>query len=110
MIDTTNTGKGVHVMRMFMATLHLLTMAGTTEAQAPGHALTCGDFLHNPNGSWSPARSVNLNGVTIAPGMSFNPGDQFGAIDLAKILDAQCTSPTAFPAMPLKAPPRSRSE
>lgn len=58
--------------------------------------LTCSDFVHNPNGSWSPKHPVVIQGgggsISMSPGVSFNPGTQFMGLDLAAALNAQCGS------------------
>lgn len=53
--------------------------------------LTCADFQHNPDGSWSPLHPVTINGVTMGgPGVKFTVGVAFGGVDLAAALNKQC--------------------
>jgi hypothetical protein len=52
--------------------------------------LTCADFRHNPNGSWTPLHPVTLGGVSMGAGVAFSEGVQFGGIDLAAALNKQC--------------------
>jgi hypothetical protein len=47
-------------------------------ATMPGQptGLTCMDFQHNPDGSWSPIHPVRVGSVMMSPGVAFNPGVQ----------------------------------
>ncbi len=38
-------------------------------------------FQENPDGSLSPKRVINVNGITFGPGVSFGQGVSFGGID-----------------------------
>lgn len=38
-------------------------------------------FQENPDGSLSPRRVINVNGITFSPGVSFGQGVSFGGID-----------------------------
>jgi hypothetical protein len=57
----------------------------------------CSDFERNPDGSWSPIREVNINGVVIGTGAAINLGTSFGGIDLAQTLNERCQSPSGLP-------------
>jgi hypothetical protein len=52
--------------------------------------LTCTDFKHNQNGSWSPLHPIQVGGVRILAGVSFREGTVFSGIDLAAILKKEC--------------------
>jgi hypothetical protein len=39
-------------------------------------------FQQNPDGSLSPTRVININGVTFGPGVAFNKGVLFGGVNL----------------------------
>lgn len=44
-------------------------------------------FRQNPDGSITPTKTVNINGVTLANGaVSFGPGASFGGINIAKFV------------------------
>lgn len=38
-------------------------------------------FQENPDGSISPKRMINVNGITFGPGVSFGQGVSFGGVD-----------------------------
>jgi len=38
-------------------------------------------FQENPDGSLSPKRAININGITFDRGVSFSPGVSFGGVD-----------------------------
>jgi len=38
-------------------------------------------FKKNPDGSLSPKRVININGITFSPGVSFTQGVTFGGVD-----------------------------
>lgn len=45
-------------------------------------------FQQNPNGSLTPIRPVNINGITFGPGVSFGPGVIFGGVNIFDFLNA----------------------
>lgn len=52
----------------------------------------CEDFVHNPDGSWSPNKPVMVGaGVRMGTGVSFSEGAVMSGINVAAILNAQCT-------------------
>ncbi|MFC1926853.1 hypothetical protein ACFLWV_03795 [Chloroflexota bacterium] len=57
--------------------------------------IPCEAFQKNPDGSWSCVRPVTISGpsgqIQIGPGMSFNRGVLFMGVDLATLLDENCT-------------------
>ena len=63
--------------------------AKTTTAPPPP-PLTCADFQHNADGSWTPLHAVTIGGVTMGPGVAFREGVSFGGLDLAAALNKQC--------------------
>ena len=38
-------------------------------------------FQENPDGSLSPKRAINVNGISFGPGVSFGQGVSFGGVD-----------------------------
>lgn len=99
-------------MKIKAATLVIaLALSGTqalaqTEIQSPagrqstirvensngeGRLARCEDFVHNPDGSWSPNKKVDVGtGVTISPGTSFNETAVMSGIRVAAVLNAHC--------------------
>src|SRR5665213_3099985 len=76
-----------------LAASPVLAQPAPSPAPAPTatpQPLTCADFRHNPDGSWSPLHPVTIGGVTMGTGTSFNPGVQMGGVDLAASLNAHC--------------------
>lgn len=45
-------------------------------------------FLRNTNGTLTPVRPININGITFGPGVSFGPGVLFGGVNIFDFLDA----------------------
>jgi hypothetical protein len=41
-------------------------------------------FQRNPDGSMTPLRVINVNGITFGPGVVFGPGVNFGGVDFFK--------------------------
>jgi hypothetical protein len=52
--------------------------------------LSCRNFHHNADGSWSTQREVKLGSVTMGAGVSFGGRVVVGDVDLAATLDRQC--------------------
>ncbi len=50
----------------------------------------CPDFRKNQDGSWSPVVPIQIGGVSMGPGVSFNSGVLFEGVDLASQLEAKC--------------------
>ncbi len=58
--------------------------------------IPCDAFKKNPDGSWSSIKPVTISGPTggsikIGSGITFRKGVQFMGVDLAALLDANCT-------------------
>lgn len=74
----------------------LALVAGPAQAQQPTGQmeLNCSQFTRNPDGSWSVKQPLELfsdNGrVRIMPGPPFKPGQSFGGLDIAQMLEEQC--------------------
>lgn len=66
------------------------TMVAAGSPASAQSGLTCADFQHNSDGSWSPVHPVTINGVTMGPGVAFREGVSFGGVDLAAALNKQC--------------------
>ena len=62
--------------------------------QAQGISLPCGDFIKNPDGSWTPVRDVRVDGVgrklVLRAGGELRPGAAILSVDYAALLDQQC--------------------
>jgi len=77
---------------------HLLPLAAfallATTAPALAQDLSCQDFQHNEDGSWSPLKPLSVGGpngpVKISPAVRFRAGVLFFGVDLGSILDKQC--------------------
>jgi hypothetical protein len=54
--------------------------------------LSCGDFRDNHDGSWTPLHPVTVGPVQMGPGVSFREGDALAGIDVAALLNKECTS------------------
>ena len=69
-----------------------LSIAGSAFAQQDD--LTCADFQHNPDGSWTPLTAMTINApngqIEIGPGVSLTAGLPIMGIDLAATLDQNC--------------------
>ncbi|WP_281701032.1 hypothetical protein [Acetobacter malorum] len=51
----------------------------------------CSDFVHNPDGSWSPNKPVMIGqGISMGTGVSFTEGVTMAGINVASALNAQC--------------------
>jgi len=72
--------------------------AQTSQQQAPQQQtlkslkLACSDFRHNQDGTWSTAHAVAWGTVAIPANVSFKPGITLNAVDIAAILNKECTS------------------
>ncbi len=67
---------------------HSTSHMAQVEPQTP--VLTCDDFQHNPDGSWSPRHQIQIGSIMMGSGVSFRPGVSFNGIDLAATLDKHC--------------------
>jgi len=79
--------------RVMLGVAACVVLTGTSLAalaQTP-RPMTCADFTHNANGTWTPNVRVTLGGVSMGPGVTFSRGIQFGGVDLAAELDQQCS-------------------
>jgi hypothetical protein len=68
-----------------------------TPATPPGPTLkdlhlSCSDFRHNKDGSWSPLHPVQLGGVQLKTGVAINRGGAHGGVDLASLLNNECAT------------------
>lgn len=52
--------------------------------------LSCSDFQHNPDRSWSVLRPTVVGGVTMAKGAILSPGSFTNGVDFAADLGARC--------------------
>jgi hypothetical protein len=76
---------------IIMASSAVAQITNPPSVSSSATPLTCADFQHNPDGSWSPLHPVTINGVTMGgPGVKFTVGVAFGGVDLAAALNNQC--------------------
>jgi hypothetical protein len=79
-----------------MKTLICCTLLGVSILGHTARAdeITCRDFRHNQDGSWSPLKPIMIKGpqgsVEMGPGTSFREGVVFMGYDIAKDLDQKC--------------------
>jgi opacity protein-like surface antigen len=52
--------------------------------------LTCSDFTHNDDGSWSPVRAISFNGVIMSPDVSYRKGENINGVKIVELLDNEC--------------------
>ena len=53
--------------------------------------VSCADFIHNPNGSWTPSKTVKMGSVKLKAGKPLAPGTMVGGIDIAAHLTDACS-------------------
>jgi hypothetical protein len=59
--------------------------------------LSCTDFTHNRDNTWSPNRSIVVGVMVVSPTSSFRAGDMIGGADLGALLDQACDEQTGQP-------------
>ncbi|HXY57109.1 MAG TPA: hypothetical protein VEH76_00860 [Methylocystis sp.] len=79
-------------MRAAMATAAtLLLLSSAAPAQQP---ISCSDFRHNEDGSWTPLKSVTIGGpqrtAQFGPDMTLRAGVVVNGVDLGGLLDVMC--------------------
>jgi hypothetical protein len=52
--------------------------------------LTCSDFTHNDDGSWSPVRAISFNGVIMSPDVSYRRGERINGVRIVELLENEC--------------------
>ena len=52
--------------------------------------LTCSDFTHNDDGSWSPVRAISFNGVIMSPDVSYRRGEIINGVKIVALLENEC--------------------
>ena len=69
-----------------------LVCAGTASAQA---AFDCGKWQKNDDGSWNAKEPVEIGGnagrLDYVPGEAYKEGQSKNGLDIAKLLNANCT-------------------
>jgi hypothetical protein len=69
----------------------LFLLAGAVDAaERSSPPISCRDFRHNADGSWSPKRPVTIGSVTMGQGVSFRGRVVVEDVDLTAALDHQC--------------------
>ena len=78
-------------MRHTLATLMLVAALGS--AQAAG--FDCSKFEHQPDGSWKVIQALEIRGprgrIDFTPDETYKEGQEKMGLDLAKLLDANCS-------------------
>jgi hypothetical protein len=73
----------------------LSSAAAWAQVSQPQASLPCDGFVRNSNGCWSPTRQVRINASSgngsIGPGMTFCTGTMFMGLNLAEMLNQQCS-------------------
>ena len=88
---------------MFIATLGTGTVAAAQGASAQTTSelsrlrLSCGDFAHNRDNTWSPTHSIVVGVMAVSPTSSFRAGDSVAGADLGAILDRECNDQAGQP-------------
>jgi hypothetical protein len=81
-------------MRALVAVFLLAALSAAGSAFAQPDDLTCEDFQHNPDDSWTPRKTMTItapNGeIQAGPGVSFTAGLPIMGIDVAATLDENC--------------------
>jgi hypothetical protein len=84
---------------IFAIALGLLSLNALAQVPAtpPGPTLkdlhlSCSDFTHNKDGSWSPLHPVQLGGVQLKTGAAISRGAAFGGVDLHALLNDECAT------------------
>jgi len=69
----------------------LLLLFSAAAAQQP---ISCSDYRHNGDGSWTPLKEITIRGphqtAQFAPDMSLRAGAVVNGVDLAGLLDVMC--------------------
>jgi hypothetical protein len=76
-----------------ITSLHAFAQAAATEAPAPKLQdlhLSCSDFKHNRDGSWSPLHPVQVGADKMVPGASFREGVAMSGVDVGALLNQEC--------------------
>ena len=80
-------------MVLGFTSLNAFAQAAATEAPAPKLKdlhLSCSDFKHNPDGSWSPLHPVQVGEDKMVPGASFREGVAMSGVDVGALLNQEC--------------------
>jgi hypothetical protein len=81
-------------MRALVAFSLATALSIASSAFAEQDDLTCADFQHNPDGSWTPLTAMTINApngqIEIGPGVSLTAGLPILGLDLAAKLDENC--------------------
>jgi hypothetical protein len=78
------------LVRLLVLSALLSFACSPSRAEQGGQRLSCRNFHHNADGSWSTKRAVKLGSVTMGAGVSFGERVVVGDVDLAATLDRQC--------------------
>ncbi len=61
----------------------------TSGAMTPAD-VSCADFTHNPDGSWTPGKTVRMGSIRLKAGKALVPGTMIGGMDIAAHLTKAC--------------------
>ena len=79
----------MRIMTTAVALLPVLSSAAPAQ-----QAISCPDFRHNEDGSWTPLKNITISGpnrsAEFGPGMSLRAGVVVNGVDLGELLDVMC--------------------
>jgi hypothetical protein len=79
----------MRIMIVAVAMLPVLTSAAPAQ-----QAISCPDFRHNEDGSWTPLKNITIAGpnrqAEFGPDMSVRAGVVVNGVDLGGLLDLMC--------------------
>lgn len=85
--------KLMSVALVAVSTLSLASRVLAADAPEPtldSLHLTCSDFTHNDDGSWSPVRAISFNGVIMSPDVSYRSGVVINGVKIVALLENEC--------------------
>ena len=85
--------KLMSVALVAVSTLSLASRVLAADAPEPtldSLHLTCSDFTHNDDGSWSPVRAISSNGVIMSPDVSYRSGVVINGVKIVALLENEC--------------------
>jgi hypothetical protein len=79
----------MHITIIAAAMLPVLSSAAPAQ-----QAISCPDFRHNEDGSWTPLKNITIAGpnrqAEFRPGMSLRAGVVVNGVDLGGLFDVMC--------------------
>ena len=90
------------MLRIICAAALMAATPAMAETKSPkaGDAMTpadvsCGDFTHNADGSWTPSKTVKMGSIRLKAGKPLTPGTMVGGMDIAAHLTEACSKANA---------------